>query len=107
MQREYATSCSDEPWPTSMVKNQYCLDNTEEDTIYKPNAKHRVPFIDIPEKLTTTEKRADKSSTNQKKCQNYWMCRHRLMIPGDGLGMEDELSPLRHRVSGKKKTVVK
>ena len=71
MQREYARSCSDEPWPTFMVKNKHCLDDTEEDTVYKPNVKHQVPFIDIPEKLTTTERRVDKSSTNRKKCQNY------------------------------------
>ena len=71
MQREYAMNCPDEPWPTFMVKNKYCPDDTEEGTIYIPNVKHRVPYIDILEKPTTTERKADKSSTNRKKRQNY------------------------------------
>ena len=55
MQRQYAMNCPDEPWPTFMVKNKYCLDNTEEGTIYIPNEKHRVPYINILEKPTTTK----------------------------------------------------
>lgn len=50
MQREYARDATDEPWPTFMVRNKYCPTDTEKDVIYLPNVRHRVPYINIPEK---------------------------------------------------------
>ena len=67
MRREYAEDAPDEPWSTFMVRNRYCPIDTEKDTIYLPNVRHRVPYINIPEKPTVPGKETDKDQEKTSK----------------------------------------
>lgn len=69
MQREYAKDATDEPWPTFMVQNKHCPIDTEKDAIYIPNVRHRVPYINIPEKPTMSGKETYKNQEKHKQAE--------------------------------------